>query len=633
MTEKRQTAGPIEGEVLSPGVVKGCLVLLTAGARPIRSVSAGEAAREVEQFHARIAVLVDRLDRDIRQLRRDGLTAEAQIVETYLFLLRDRTFQQKVEHLIRGNEVAADAAVEKVLGEMIERLERSGNALLAERSAGVRGTIRALQEQWDQEESALFATLRQMHSPVLAMPELLPPLVLEARRSGLDGFVVERGTSLSHAAILAKSFGIPVLRIDSLARLRKADRQMVLMDAVQGRLFIEPTPREEATVRAEVREESETQAEESPVQIWINIVDPSQLTEELSASVAGVGLYRTEMLFMQARREFPDEQHQLEVYQRLFERKPEMPITFRTLDIGGDKNLPYFSLGPQDNPYLGLRAHRIYRYHPEIFITQIRALLQAARQAGHLRILYPMIETVEELSFVQGLLHEALTSLDAQGREYLHHFEQGIMVEVPSAVWDFERLVEGVDFASVGTNDLLQYFFAADRSNANARESYQPLHPAALRMLGSLVEAAGRTGKPLSLCGEIASDLRLLPLLVGLGFRDLSVDVYAVAGIRKRLAELDVQNCQRLAQRSLKAHTAAEVREVLHSFYPAGSVSPPQARGEYVDPVCGMVVDPEETPFLMTRGPERVYFCSHQCRDEYLSRESVSVKGVLRSRE
>jgi phosphoenolpyruvate-protein phosphotransferase len=623
MKEKRLMAESIKGEALSPGVVKGRLVLFSPDMRPRRNTSAGGARQEVEQFHARIALLLDRLDRDVRQLRRDGLTAEAEIVETHLLLLRDRTFQQRVEDLIRRNEVAAEVAVEEVLGEMIEQLERSNNAFLAERSADVRGIICGLQEHLDEEESVIFATLRQMHSPVLAVPELLPSLVLEARRNGLGGFVVERGTPLSHAAILAKSFGIPVLRIDRLARLKKADRRPVLVDAVQGRLFVEPTPQEEAMVRAEDREEDKTQLEESSLRTWVNIVDPSQITDELIGSIAGVGLYRTETLFMQAHREFPDEPRQSEVYRRLFQRKPEMPITFRTLDIGGDKNLPYFSLGPQDNPYLGLRAHRIYRYHPEIFITQVRALLQAARYAGHLRILYPMIETPEELSFVQGLLRQALESLDAQGRDYQHHFEQGIMIEVPSAVWNVERLLARVDFASVGTNDLLQYFFAADRGNANARESYQPMHPTALQMLSRLVQAADRAGKPLSLCGEIASDLHLLPLLTGLGFRDFSVDVHAVTGVRKRLAELDVPSCRLLAQRCLKAETAAEVREILQISDPTRSLSQAEASGAYVDPICEMVVSPEQTPFMVTHNSETVYFCSNRCRDEYLRRERL----------
>jgi phosphotransferase system enzyme I (PtsI) len=346
MTEKRQTAGWIEGEGVSPGLAKGCLVLLVAETRRKRRIASHDAEREVARFRTRIARLSDRLARDIQQLRQDGLTAEAEVVETHLFLLRDRTFQQKVEHLVRSNEVAAGVAVEEVLGEMVEQLERSDNILFAERSADVRDIIRGLQEQREQEQAALFATLRQIQNPVLAVPELLPSLVLEARHSGLGGFVVERGTAFSHAAILAKSFGIPVLRIDRLARLKSADRRPVLVDAVQGRLLIEPSPEEEATAEADVREEREVPARESPIRIWVNIVDPAQITQELSGSVAGVGLYRTEMLFMQARREFPDEEH--EVLHSFYPAGPASPP-----QVGGEYLDPVCGMvvDPEETPF------------------------------------------------------------------------------------------------------------------------------------------------------------------------------------------------------------------------------------------------------------------------------------------
>jgi phosphoenolpyruvate-protein phosphotransferase len=614
-------AETIEGEPLSPGVVKGDLVWFAPDRQPTRTVSTEGADQELRKFRSSVALLLEKLDRDIEQLGREGLTAEAQILQTHVFLLRDRAFQQKVEDLVRRNEIATETAIDRVLGEMAEQLERSESVLLAERAADVRDIIRRLQEHVAEEESALFATLRPMQHPVLAVPELLPSLVLEARRSGLGGFVVERGTPLSHAAILAKSFGIPVLRIDRLTRLKNADRRPVLVDALEGRLFIEPSRQEEETVEARLVTEAERQTRESPARIWANIVDPSQITDELAASVAGVGLYRTEMLFMQARHEFPSERQQLEAYRRLFERDPQMPITFRTLDIGGDKSLPYFSLGPQDNPYLGLRAHRVYRYHPEIFLTQVRALLQAACPAAHLRIMYPMIETPEEFSFVQGLLRRALESLESQGRDYQRHFEQGLMIEVPSAVWNIEQLLAGADFASVGTNDLLQYFFAADRSNANARDSYQPLHPSALRMLRSLVQAAERAGKPLSICGEIASDARFVPLLVGLGFRDLSVDIHAIGRIRGLLFDLDLDSCRLLAQRCLKARTSQEVRDILQAFNPTQPASAQGTRGGFIDPICDMLVDPERTRYVVEDKGQKVYFCSAACRDEYLYRQ------------
>jgi phosphotransferase system enzyme I (PtsP) len=308
--------------------------------------------------------------------------------------------------------------------------------------------------------------------------------------------------------------------------------------------------------------------------------------------------------------------------------RPDQVVTVRTADIGGDKTLPYFPLGPQENPFLGVRANRVYREHPEIFITQMRAILRAAVDSTGLRILYPMIGSREDLLVVERLLAEAVRSLRARHQAYQDRFQQGIMIEVPSAAWNVSELLEIVDFASVGTNDLLQYFFAAGRDDVNSSQSFRTQDPVALRMLRRLVDAAVAAGKPLSICGEIASDPQVLPLLLGLGFKDLSVDIRLLPLVAQLVADLDVSACRRLAQACLKAKTAREVRTLLNDSglvkkrHPAAG---PPRWDQVVDPVCGAVVDPVESPFTLIRHHEKIHFCSAECRNEYLRREMYDV--------
>ena len=273
-------------------------------------------------------------------------------------------------------------------------------------------------------------------------------------------------------------------------------------------------------------------------------------------------------------------------------------------------------MGPQENPQLGLRAHRLYRYHPEILITQIRAILRAARPDTRLRIMYPLIETEDQWRFVQELTDRAVESLEEEGREFCREFQVGPLIETPIAAWRFDRLAGRADFVSVGTNDLVQYLFAVDRNNANVGFMYQPEHPAVLQVLKDLQEKSGVLGKRLTICGEIAGDLRLLPLLVGLGLEDLSVNPPAVPGVHEALRLLDLSKCTELAQACLEADGIEEVRERLDRWH--GTVSEADSgHHEARDPVCGMVVDSDATPFVLETAGVQHYFCSRHCLEVF----------------
>jgi phosphotransferase system enzyme I (PtsI) len=614
------------GEMLSPGTATGRLAFLQSDFTLLgpdqRRASGIE--QELDRFEAHIDALAEELGQMISTLEAEAADAQAQIVRTHLYLIKDHRFHQDVCHEIREHALSAETAIETVLRRVITVFEKSKNSIMAERASDIRDIIARLIRRVRRQHHQAFVALGHGDAVVLAVKELLPSVVLEARNSRVVGFVVERGTGMSHASILAKSLGFPVLRIDDLDALRAVNDAVILIDATNGSLRV--APQREVVLETVERQQAAPAVDRAdlPVRLWINVADPAQVTRELAERITGVGLYRTEVLFMEQTEDFPSEQQQYETYKLLFEScRPDQIVTVRTADIGGDKTLPYFPLGPQENPLLGARANRVYREHPEILITQMRAILRAAVHHAGLRLMYPMISTPEDLQFIERLLAEAIRSLRARGETYQDRFQQGIMIEVPSAAWNVGELLETVDFASVGTNDLLQYFFAVGRDDVNISQSLRAQDPVALRMLKRLVDVAAFAGKPLSICGEIASDPQLLPLLIGLGFKDLSVDIHLLPQVEELAAGLDVAACQQLARDCVKAKTSREVRSLLNEagLTKERSRDRPPRWGQARDPICGVLVDPTESNLTVVRRGEKVHFCSAECRDDYLRRE------------
>ena len=614
----------IEGDIISPGTAEGRLCFIRL--RPPESDSGKKARgedvdREVERFEREVAAVIGELNDAMEILQRDSYLDEAAIIETHLLILKDSGFHRRVRERIKVDLMAAEAALEHVLHEMVRVFESSGSLVFSQRAADIRDIMFRLKRRLTGGDKMRFSEcLRGLKDPVVVLKELLPSLVMEARENDVAAFIVAKGTSLSHAAILAKAFGIPVLKVNNVNNAALRNGRRVVVDGIRGRIVIDPDGTGLSEARSFVPAE-EPERGRVPLRIWINIVDPLQVREVDLSGVEGVGLFRTEVLFMAKENDFPTEEEQFAVYCSLFRRCGGRPVTVRTLDIGGDKTLPYFSLGPQDNPYLGFRAHRIYRFHPEILITQIRAILRAGREGGELRILYPMIESRDELLFVQSLVRRATDLMDEEGIPYKRDFRQGVLVEVPSAVWGFRELLESTDFASIGTNDLLQYLFAMDRDNANVRRNYHPESPVALRIFKSLIDTARDLGKPLSVCGEIAADIHFLPLFIGLGLESISIDPHAVPRVKQFLSGMNVSACGELARECLGAATAGDVKAALDDFISCEICGGSREGGgdhEFIDPVCGMVVNTAGNTRVALRGGKKYYFCSSRCLQMFI---------------
>ena len=606
----------LKGESISPGISYGIL-------RPsecpglTRTMIGRETAGELRRLFAEIEALSEELRASIEHLRAQGLVEESMLVQSHLAMLGDPQFHKQVQEAVEVSQLTAEAAVEAVMTQLAELMAQSGEAYFAARAVDFYDLSSQLRSRLSGTQMSLDECLAGVHQPILALPELFASTVLRARQLGVQGFVVCHGTALSHGAILARSFHLPVVRLGDPQMVSEAQDRQVLVDGDRGHVIVEPPPRLLQRARRTYHPVPASMA--LPAKLWLSIVDPDQLEHFPMSSVEGVGLYRTEILYIQHTSDFPSEQEQLITYRRVVEFSRGRPMVFRTVDLGADKPLAHMSLGPQENPYLGVRAHRIFRFHPEILVTQVRAILRATI-GGKLMLMFPMIETLQQWEYVNQLVDQAIYSLRSEGVDFQHDFERGLLVETPSAAWGFDAMLAAADFASVGTNDLVQYFFAAERDNANVADLYRPEHPLFLSLLSDLAGRALEAGKRLSICGEIAADPPMAPLLVGLGYQDLSVSPPQIEPLRSALAATDQRQCAQLARRCLEARGPDEVRQLLN--LPPRAVRAPisSAADQAVDPVCGMTLHKADTAFGLTHHGARYYFCSARCMKQFRNR-------------
>jgi phosphoenolpyruvate-protein phosphotransferase len=618
----------IHCEVISAGIAEGSLCFFETLYMPTGGVEkhgGHKAEAEMNRFKEELTSLVKNLGETVDYLESETLSAEADVIRAHISMLQDPMFHARVQQAIGRLRFAAESAVEHVIEGVTRVLAESKDPRLAERATDMKDLAMQLRAKLSRQQvKSLPELLSGIRDPVLGIPELLPSVVLNARRYGVKAFLVERGTALSHGAILAKGFALPALRVPTLEILRVSHGENVLVDADAGELLIKPDRSESERRLQPVIEVSSAHADHHlPVRLWVNIVSPTQLQDFDWRGIEGVGLYRTETRFLERTDDFPSEEEELGVYRHLFALCGDRPVTVRTADLGADKIVPYMCLGPQDNPYLGLRGHRIYHFHPELLITQLRAVLRAAAGPHRLRLLYPMLGTVDQWQFIQGLVEQAIASLRAEKLPFQQQFEQGVLVETPAAVLSFPRFLGVIDFVSVGTNDLVQYLFAVERNNVNVAELYQPEHPIVLQVLKTLADQARERGKSLSICGEIAGDPELLSLLVGLGIDNLSVAPKQVSLLRARLRSLQISPCRELANACLEAQTAATVRAILGVRPQSASEATNTlvGQGQAVDPVCKMIVEIEENPYSLMREGRRYYFCCRSCMLQF-QRES-----------
>jgi phosphotransferase system enzyme I (PtsP) len=409
---------------------------------------------------------------------------------------------------------------------------------------------------------------------ILVAGDILPSDLALLDPERILGIVTERGDVNSHAAIMARSLGIPaVLGIEGLTR-SVGLRDELIVDGTSGHVYLNPDSRvrteyerlqrdysQKRKELEELREVPAATADGVRVNLRANIGLLSDIRVALANGAEGVGLYRTEFPFM-TRRSFPDRHEQCDLYRKILEGFPGLPVTIRTLDIGGDKGLPYFPHPTEDNPFMGWRSIRVSLERQEIFREQLAGILLASPH-GQARIMFPMVTGMEEIRTIREILGSVQEELTRQGHPFDPAISFGIMVETPAAVQIADILIREVDFFSIGTNDLIQYTMAADRNNPKVRQYYDAYHPAVLHSLRRVAEAAARARKGVSLCGEMAADPLNALLLLGLGIADLSLSAPAIPLVKEALAKVSATTAGEIAQRVLALESTAEIHAYL----------------------------------------------------------------------
>jgi phosphotransferase system enzyme I (PtsP) len=497
--------------------------------------------------------------------------SDAAIFHTHLMILEDRSFIEKLRGEIQQGH-GAPYALEKVVSGYIDAFSRMDDAYLRERAADMEDIGRRILANLVGDGTDHLLQIR--HPGILVARQLLPSDMAALDPERILGIVTEVGEQNAHAVIMAKSMGIPALvAVRGLLKAVAPDETLIL-DANSGRLYVNPPPAIRTEYRrlladqsremsrlGEFRDRPAQTADGMRVHLRANIGLISDIEVACRFGAEGVGLYRTEFPYM-ARSDFPDRDDQYELYHRVVTGFGGLPVTIRTLDIGGDKALPYFAPPQEDNPFMGWRSVRVSLDNRDIFRTQIEAILMAGRH-GPVRLLFPLISSLDEVRACREVIAEAHRNLKRAKIEHAAQLPVGVMIEVPAAVQLASRLAREVDFFALGTNDLIQYLLAADRNNPLVSKYYDPLHPAVLQAIAGVVAAAGQAGKDICLCGEMATDPVNLLVLLGMGLREFSMPAPYIPRTKAFLQSLPDNIITRAWDEASRLDTSQEIRTCL----------------------------------------------------------------------
>lgn len=500
-------------------------------------------------------------------------TAEASILDAYRMMLEDETLRADVERRIRIDLVCAEWAVDITIEELSNQLSGVGDPYLAERSHDIVFIADLLQRALG--GRARSATLPELKEPrIIVARDLSPADTATLVKDRVLAIVTEIGTRTSHTAILARALEIPaVVGVSGvLAKVGGDDRLVV--DGFRGSVTVSPTRKilSDASARAErhLALARDRQAHRDrpcvtrcgvPITVRANIELPAEAHIARFEGAEGIGLYRTEFLYID-RAQPPSEDEQYQVYRSVLEALAPQPVTLRTFDIGGDKFVSAFQAPADMNPALGLRAVRLALSRPELFLVQLRAMVRASVH-GKLRIMVPMITSVEELRRVRHLLDQAVAEVRAKGHPVAGGVPLGIMVEVPAAAIMADEFAALAEFSSIGTNDLVQYALAVDRTSQSLAELGSPFDPAILRLIRMVIDAGKRAARPVSVCGAMASNPLAAVLLIGMGIRELSMEASAIAEVKEAIGRVSLEEAEALAREASTRVTASEIEQLL----------------------------------------------------------------------
>jgi phosphoenolpyruvate-protein phosphotransferase (PTS system enzyme I) len=573
---ERSLAVRIKGIGASPGLAIGKAMIYGRKGPQVsrRFLSESEASEELARWKDALDKAMEETERLRSKVENEAGERAAEIFSAHLLMLSDPLLASEVERKIREGKVNAEFALIEVTQKLKSSFQSMEDPYLRLRAMDI-------QDLEDRLLSHLVGFYLFPPSPmdptILVAHELRPSEVVQLDRKKIIGLALEAGSRTSHSIILARSMNVPAVVGLSDVSKRIEEDELIILDGNQGELILEPGP--ELIVEYEKRQEREELSlleleavralpaitrDGKRIRLLGNVTRIEEVTAVLEASAEGIGLLRSEFLFLD-RRTSPREEEQFEAYRRIAEITGDRPAVIRTFDIGGDNPLLSIPQRREENPFLGTRSLRLCLEHPDIFRTQLRAILRAAIW-GNLKIILPMVATIEDLQEGLELLREAEQDLREEGLPFKEGIEVGVMLEVPSAALTLDLLMPEVDFFSIGTNDLFQYALAIDRTNERLASRYGPLDPAILRLVKGVVEAAGSAGKPLSVCGELAGEILALPLLVGLGVEELSMSVSALLPAKRVIRQIAASEARELAEVCLRERTARGIERLSAEF-------------------------------------------------------------------
>ena len=528
-----------------------------------KKVAAEEIELEVERYNTALATAKAQLEK---------LAADSDIFEAYVQLVQDEALIQGITAKIQSG-CNAESAVEDTIDEFVMIFDSMDDVYMKERAADLKDVKKRLQYALQGIEENPF---QEMEEPaIIVAEELTPSDTANMDFSKVLGFLTEVGGVTSHVSIIAKGRGIPCLTgvKDICAEVKSG--MMTAMDAGTGEVYLEPDDEtiEEFTKKKSQFEEQEKMMEEESknpsvtkdghkFMLCANVGNIDDIKDALGSQMEGIGLFRSEFVYMMKKDDFPSEEEQFEIYKEAAILTEGKELTIRTLDIGGDKGLDYFEFAKEENPFLGCRAIRLCLNMPEMFKTQLRALLRASIY-GNIRIMYPMLISVEELEEANRLLAECKQELTAEGKEFRDDVEVGMMIETPSSVMMADEFAQRVDFFSIGTNDLTQYLLAVDRGNEAISSLYNSFHPTVLRAINHVIDRAHAHGIKAGMCGEFASNDKASPILLGMGLDEFSMSAGSIKTVKYRLRNTSYEEAQKLAKEVVSKATAKEVLELL----------------------------------------------------------------------
>jgi len=568
----------LHGYAVSSGITVGYAHLVSTARLEVAHYEIAEDAvdAEVERFDRAMQTARDQLGALKDHIASDAPAELEAFLDLHRMILDDSALASAPRELIRKRRANAEWALVQQMERLVERFEEIEDPYLRERKADVQHAVERVLKVLMGAKTLAEPAASEEQKLIVVAHDLSPGDMILFKRHNYGGFVTDVGGVTSHTAIVARSLGIPAIVGLHHARQTVAEGELLIVDGVRGVLIVNPDPlvlaeyrRRQAELKAErqrlkrLKKTPAATLDGTPVELFANIELPQDAAEALDAGAQGVGLFRTEFLFLN-RRDLPGEEEQFEAYRQVVAAMKGLPVVLRTLDVGADKALEGNGPAAQNipNPAMGLRAIRFCLSEPQMFLTQLRAILRASHY-GPVRILLPMLAHAHEIEQTLTLMRQAKQQLDERGQPYDADIKIGGMIEIPAAALALSIFMKRLDFLSIGTNDLIQYTLAVDRTDDAVAHLYDPLHPAVLTLVANTIQTATRGGVPVAVCGEMAGDPLLTRLLLGLGLRNLSMHPSQLLTIKERILRTNLAEVQTLAQRVLRTTDPGKTRELL----------------------------------------------------------------------